>query len=618
MGKTDKPGIGIRVSSEPDLKEAKKSVELPLRVLLISDLLPSSPSPDDWAERTRIVRVDRTSFADLMASFAPRLTLDVTNHLSPTPKELELELVFTDLKAFRPEGLVEQIPPLKRLVRIRSLVEGVKTSTVPLSEFREQLLATGIDREWAEQLYQVLSAPEEPQRPQKAKPDGSTPSDGGKLEGLLGMVDFGQGEGAPPAKDGLDALIQAISGEPASTRAQKTAADVILEDLDGMIGGQLNAILHHPAFQGLEAAWRGFRFLVDRTDSRRNILLEVLPVRRKDLAEAFYHNVLMAEHNRAAGPPLSLIVADFSFGSTQDEITALEDLAESAASLQVPLVASATTAFFGLSDADSLPVLPVLWQHFQRPEYVPWNAFREKAISGFLTLAIPRFLLRSPYGTEAPVKGFAFVEENGSRDHHLWGNASVAVAAAVTQSFAKSSWPTHISGAGAMLESLPLWTHGVGRTPLEVLIGDDKSAECAASGIAVLSGRANHDGVFLRFAPTVQRPQKYEDRESDEEARMHATLACQLAVTRVAHHLLAMQREFAPGLSEAGLKREITERLHSLLRSSGAALRAEAIEVEIGESPSQPGRRAAGVRVTLPEQVLGQEIGVVLGLDITG
>jgi type VI secretion system protein ImpC len=44
--------------------------------------------------------------------------------------------------------------------------------------------------------------------------------------------------------------------------------DWCLADLDEQLGRQLNAILHHPAFQALESTWRGLQFLVDRTDFR--------------------------------------------------------------------------------------------------------------------------------------------------------------------------------------------------------------------------------------------------------------------------------------------------------------------------------------------------------------
>src|SRR5580692_11178107 len=44
--------------------------------------------------------------------------------------------------------------------------------------------------------------------------------------------------------------------------------DLLIADIDSKMSRQLTEILHHPPFQRLEAAWRGLRFVVDRTDFR--------------------------------------------------------------------------------------------------------------------------------------------------------------------------------------------------------------------------------------------------------------------------------------------------------------------------------------------------------------
>ncbi|WP_232459227.1 type VI secretion system contractile sheath domain-containing protein, partial [Burkholderia ubonensis] len=59
--------------------------------------------------------------------------------------------------------------------------------------------------------------------------------------------------------------------------------DWCLADLDEQLGRQLDAILHHPAFQALESTWRGLQFLVDRTDFRQNVKIEVLDVSKEAL-----------------------------------------------------------------------------------------------------------------------------------------------------------------------------------------------------------------------------------------------------------------------------------------------------------------------------------------------
>jgi type VI secretion system protein ImpC len=51
---------------------------------------------------------------------------------------------------------------------------------------------------------------------------------------------------------------------------------------------------------------------------------------------------------------------------------------------------------------------------------------------------MPRFLLRLPYGASTvPVKKFNFEEDStGNHDAYLWGNAAIAMATRVADSFA--------------------------------------------------------------------------------------------------------------------------------------------------------------------------------------
>src|SRR5512135_1928185 len=53
--------------------------------------------------------------------------------------------------------------------------------------------------------------------------------------------------------------------------------------IDAMISKQLNAIMHHPEFQKLEAAWRGLHQLVMNTETGENMKVRVLNISKKDL-----------------------------------------------------------------------------------------------------------------------------------------------------------------------------------------------------------------------------------------------------------------------------------------------------------------------------------------------
>jgi type VI secretion system protein ImpC len=365
------------------------------------------------------------------------------------------------------------------------------------------------------------------------------------------------------------------------------------------------------------------KFVVDRIDFRQNIRLSVLPVRKNNLNEALYHQLLMSTYHGSIqeliDAPISVVIADFEFSNSTDELQRLDDLAETMASLQVPLLAGVGPAFFGKPRASELAVLPVLWQLMQRPEYVSWNALRDKVVSNYLTLALPRFLLRFPYGNDNPVKDFQFIE---SADHHLWGNAALALAAAMARSFAAAGWPTHISGMhdGGKIENLPLWNYsatGVSvRIPLELKLPESKEVEFSEAGFAILSCRPNDDAAYVAFAPVAHRPEKFDEAEANEEARLHATLACQLMTARLAQHLLRFERELATGLAPEKLQAGLAAHLQALFKSAGTPLAPEAMAIEISESPEHADRWYAALRLYSPEEILGRETSVVMGLEL--
>jgi len=614
MSKKSKKKVGIRISSEPDSTGLRKPELIPLRLIFLSDLLPHGRSTEPQ------VRVDKNNFNETMQRLCPRVTLDVKNFVSNTPPKLELDLSFPTLNTFRPEGIVEQIPSLKQLLSIRTLVSKAKDGAIALAEFRDRLAETGVDQSWAEQLYGTLTTPPKPK--EDAQPGQPPPSQAstGKLGSLLDMIDIGEASGSKPSPPRLDtpstplnALLQATSGEDSGGTIEKSAAQLIITELDEVLNRQVNEVLHHPDFQQLESSWRSLKFLVDRIDFRKGIVLDTLPAQRNDLQQMIRDGVILQKESDI---PPAVVILDYDFEVTERDIQLLEEICQSGAEHQFIAIASSGAAFFGVANAAELGQLPPLWQYFSQPQYVTWNAFREKPESSHLALALPRFLMRSAYGPDWPVKTFSFLEENGTSAKHLWGKASVAAGVAIAHSYAETSWPCHVKGTSRMIESLPLWGSGRVRMPLEVLIGDEKSVELASSGFMILTGRANSDAVFFRSAPTVHQPERYEDGDLTEKARMYALLAVRLAATRLAHQIFSMQQEISSLHSPSTLKKEITERVRVFMKATGVAFAAGDCQVEVQDSSEAANTIDAEICISLPEEIVGQAIELTMTLQV--
>ena len=88
------------------------------------------------------------------------------------------------------------------------------------------------------------------------------------------------------AKKLIGQLASQILDEGMKTSPDKGVVTLINEriaEIDQLLTDQLNAILHAPEFQALEASWRGLRDMVFGTETGQNLKLRLLNVSKKDL-----------------------------------------------------------------------------------------------------------------------------------------------------------------------------------------------------------------------------------------------------------------------------------------------------------------------------------------------
>ena len=93
------------------------------------------------------------------------------------------------------------------------------------------------------------------------------------------------------ARQGMAAFIaELMTPERKGERIQQKMVDEMIAEIDQKMSKQLDQILHHETFQKMESAWRGLKFVVDRTDFRENIKVEVINVSKQDLLDDFAVN----------------------------------------------------------------------------------------------------------------------------------------------------------------------------------------------------------------------------------------------------------------------------------------------------------------------------------------
>jgi len=90
------------------------------------------------------------------------------------------------------------------------------------------------------------------------------------------------------AKRGVSAFIEELlKPQNENEPVKKAMVDRMIAEIDAKLSRQMDEILHHPQFQALESAWRGLELLVERTNFRENIKLEILNASKQDLLDDF-------------------------------------------------------------------------------------------------------------------------------------------------------------------------------------------------------------------------------------------------------------------------------------------------------------------------------------------
>ena len=369
-------------------------------------------------------------------------------------------------------------------------------------------------------------------------------------------------------KKGVEALIaQLLEPGKEVPKISKAVVDDMIAEIDKKMSLQLDAILHHPEVQKLESAWRSMKFLVDRTDFRENIKLEIMNVSKDDLLDDFedspevvksglYKTAYTAEYGQFGGEPYAAMVGNYEFGPGPQDIKLLQYVASVASMAHAPFIAAAGPSMFGVEDFNGLPQLKDLKSIFEGPQYTKWQSFRESEDSRYVSLTVPRFLLRLPYGPNTqPVKAFNYQEDvSANHGDYLWGNAAFTFASRLTDSFAKYRWCANIIGpkGGGAVEDLPLHQYeamGAVQTkiPTEVLVSERREYELAEEGFIGLTMRKGSDNAAFFSANSVQKPKFFGISKEGKEAETNYKLGTQLpymfVINRMAHYLKVIQRE---------------------------------------------------------------------------
>jgi len=485
----------IKIAVDGDTSPARPVPETPFRVLLLGDFSGTGPKKPLPVRQPTLV--DRDNFDDVLAALHPELKLRLGDDELATVQ-------FSELDDFHPDRLFERVDMFRKLREMRARLADPAT-------FADAAAELGLPGPTAK--------PHEAAQP--TTPQASPFVLGSLLDEMIEQTEA-RAQTRAPAESDLQKFVRRVT-EPHLISAPDPQQSEILGLIDRALGAQMRALLHVPEFQALEAAWRAVFLLVRRIDTDEMLKLYLVDLSKDELAadlnsssdlrSTSTHRLLAGDAiNSFGGEPWAAIVGNYTFAATRAEAELLGRLAKIAHAAAAPFLAAASPALLGGKSFSATPNARDWTAPAGSESASAWTALRALPEANAVGLAIPRFLLRLPYGKETdPSESFSFEEIPGQPEHedYLWGNPAFVCALLLAQSFSESGWALR-PGQRAELDRLPvhIYQHdGASEVKpcAEALMTVETANQIMESGLMPLASIKGKDEVrLIRFQSIAQ------------------------------------------------------------------------------------------------------------------
>jgi type VI secretion system protein ImpC len=258
----------------------------------------------------------------------------------------------------------------------------------------------------------------------------------------------------------------------------------------------MRAILHARRFQALESAWRGLFFLVRRLETSEDLKVYILDMPQSEVVTgpglAELRRIVVDEAVRTPGAqPWAAIAGLYAFGAQEE--AALVEIGGVARAAGAPFLSGLAPEVVGLTRV--------------------FAALRHSPVARWIGLALPRFLLRLPYGAGTDsTETFQFEEMSSPPEHerYLWANPAIACAYLLGEAFAREGWEMR-AGSVRDIDGLPLHLYkrdgeAAIKPCAEVLLTEDSVELLVECGFMPLVSFKETDRVRLARFQSVAEP----------------------------------------------------------------------------------------------------------------
>jgi type VI secretion system protein ImpB len=130
----------VQMTYDVEVGDAIEKKELPFVAGVVGDFSGQSEVEKKRLRDRKFVNIDNDNFDDVMKGMEPRAVYRVPNKLSDKGGEFAVDLKFKSMEDFRPESVVQQVEPLKKLLEARTKLADLRNKLAG-SEKLEDILS---------------------------------------------------------------------------------------------------------------------------------------------------------------------------------------------------------------------------------------------------------------------------------------------------------------------------------------------------------------------------------------------------------------------------------------------------------------------------------------------
>lgn len=420
------PGGQLTRSNAPATQK-----DSPFCIAVMGDFSGSSSALDNTqnAPRRKLIEIDRDNFEQVMAGFNIQLNLSLSDNEN-------INVKLNELDDFHPDELYENIESFSQLRSLRRRLKNNNSFSAAATEIQSWLPSKNASDTTTQHIEN------------KTETNIEIPTEN-LLDSILGSQSDTPASAQSSEAHHIDRLIKSIVApyvEPATDPRQNE----MLAAVDQATQTHMQNILHHKDFQAIEATWQSLYFLVKRLQTGTKLKIFILDISKQALLQELAADDLSRSsiYKLFCDPsegdlPWSVLLGNYSFTDSIEDVLSLANIGSIARQANAAFIAAANETLAGCKAfAETADYAD--WNYtISEGTAKAWEMLRESPVAPHISLALPRFLLRLPYGKKSkPIDAFEFEEMTEENNHsdYLWGNAAFIKTENLARNFTENGW----------------------------------------------------------------------------------------------------------------------------------------------------------------------------------